>query len=447
MALNGLSKIIQTGCLSNLLLKIKNREGRFVAFSIFFVFYRKYCILLITVFPCRYRRLFLDTKLMRFHPYFLNLSQFKFTLQAIARLFSNIFSQKWGRKFVSLFLVSALLSITLSACTSTSQQTSTSTSSANSASKKDIELTLVSFAVTKQAHAAIIPKFVEKWQKEQNQKVIFIQSYGGSGSQTRAVIDGLEADVVHLALAGDTSKIEKAGLIDKGWEKEAPNDAIVSKSVAALVTREGNPKNIKDWSDLEKDGISLITADPKTSGVARWNFLALWNAAAKKAGNDDKAQEALVKVYKNVPILAKDAREATDAFFKQGQGDALINYENEIILAAQKGQKVTYIVPDVNISIDNPIAVVDKNVAKHGTKEVAEAFVKFLYTPEAQTEFAKLGFRPVDETVAKEKQFAELYPQVKQLATVKDFGNWSDINKKFFDDGAIFDKIQSQIKR
>jgi sulfate transport system substrate-binding protein len=145
--------------------------------------------------------------------------------------------------------------------------------------------------------------------------------------------------------------------------------------------------------------------------------------------------------------LTKDAREASDAFFKQGQGDALINYENEIILASQKGQKVSYVVPDVNISIDNPIAIVDKNVAKHGTKEVAEAFVKFLYSTEAQTEFAKLGFRPVDETVTKEKQFVELYPKVKELATVKDFGSWSEIDKKFFADGAIFDKIQSQIKR
>ena len=380
---------------------------------------------------------------LRHHP----LKNTKLTIKAIANLFSNIFSHKWGRKFVSFFLAGALISVTMAACTATTETSPNAPQAAGSA-KKDVELTLVSFAVTKQAHEAIIPKFVEKWQKEQNQKVTFKQSYGGSGSQTRAVIDGLEADVVHLALAGDTSKIEKAGLIDKGWEQEFPNEAIVSKSVAALVTREGNPKNIKEWSDLEKDGISLITADPKTSGVAKWNFLALWNAASKKAGNnDDKAQEALVKVFKNVPILTKDAREATDAFFKQGQGDALINYENEIILAGQKGQKVTYVVPDVNISIDNPIAIVDKNVAKHGTKEVAEAFVKFLYTPEAQTEFAKLGFRPVDETVAKEKKFADLYPQVKQLATVKDLGGWGAINKKFFEDGAIFDKIQAQIKR
>ena len=371
-------------------------------------------------------------------------------IKAIAQLFShtfkNIFSHKWGRKFVSLFLVGALISVAIAACSDT-KPNATSQQAPAGASKKDVELTLVSFAVTKQAHEAIIPKFVEKWQKEQNQKVTFKQSYGGSGSQTRAVIDGLEADIVHLALAADTDKIEKAGLIEKGWEKEYPNDSIVSKSVAALVTREGNPKNIKDWSDLEKDGVSLITADPKTSGVARWNFLALWNAALKKGGSDAKAQQSLVKVFKNVPILTKDAREATDAFFKQGQGDALINYENEILLAAKKGEKVTYTVPDVNISIDNPIAIVDKNVAKHGTKEVAEAFVKFLYTPEAQTEFAKLGFRPVDDTVAKEKQFVDQFPAVIELATVKDLGGWSEINKKFFADGAAFDQIQGQIKR
>ena len=371
-------------------------------------------------------------------------------IKAIAQLFShtfkNIFSHKWGRKFVSLFLVGALISVAIAACSDTKPNATSQQAPAGSP-KKDVELTLVSFAVTKQAHEAIIPKFVEKWQKEQNQKVTFKQSYGGSGSQTRAVIDGLEADIVHLALAADTDKIEKAGLIEKGWEKEYPNDSIVSKSVAALVTREGNPKNIKDWSDLEKDGVSLITADPKTSGVARWNFLALWNAALKKGGSDAKAQQSLVKVFKNVPILTKDAREATDAFFKQGQGDALINYENEILLAAKKGEKVTYTVPDVNISIDNPIAIVDKNVAKHGTKEVAEAFVKFLYTPEAQTEFAKLGFRPVDDTVAKEKQFVDQFPAVKELATVKDLGGWSEINKKFFADGAAFDQIQGQIKR
>ncbi|MFO0143562.1 MAG: sulfate ABC transporter substrate-binding protein, partial [Aphanizomenon sp.] len=296
------------------------------------------------------------------------------------------------------------------------------------------------------AHAAIIPKFVEKWQQEHNQTVVFKQSYGGSGSQTRAVVDGLEADVVHLALALDTQKIEKAGLIQPGWEKKFPNDSIVTKSVAALVTREGNPKGIKNWVDLARDDVKLITADPKTSGVARWNFLALWNSVIKTGGDEAKATEFVTKVYKNVPVLTKDAREATDAFFKQGQGDALINYENEIVLAQDKGEKTNYILPDVNISIDNPVTIVDKNVDKHGNREVAEAFVKYLFTPEAQEEFAKVGFRPVNETVAKTKEFVDKYPPIKTLSTVQELGGWDIVQKKFFAEGAIFDKIQAKNK-
>ena len=353
------------------------------------------------------------------------------------------------KRFISFFLVGTVLSVALAACSGGSASNSSSeTPSATpvAATKDNVELTLVSFAVTKAAHEAIIPKFVEQWKKDHNQTVVFKQSYGGSGSQTRAVIDGLEADVVHLALAGDTSKIEKAGLIQPGWEKEVPNNGIVSKSVAALVTRPGNPKGIKTWEDLSKDGIKLITADPKTSGVARWNFLALWNSVIKTGGDDAKATEFVTKVYGNVPLLTKDAREATDAFFKQGQGDALINYENEIILAEQKGEKVTAIVPDVNISIDNPIAVVDKNVDKHGTREVAEGFVKYLYTPEAQEEFAKFGFRPADDTLSLSKEVTDKFPKVKTLGTVADFGGWDGINNKFFADGAIFDQIQAKKK-
>jgi sulfate/thiosulfate transport system substrate-binding protein len=358
------------------------------------------------------------------------------------------------KSFISLFLVGATLSLAVAACgggnvsnSATDNSGSNPATSPVAAKGQDVELTLVSFAVTKAAHEAIIPKFVEKWKQEHQQNVTFKQSYGGSGSQTRAVIDGLDADVVHLALALDTKKIEKAGLIQPGWEKENPNDGIVSKSVAALVVRDGNPKGIKTWSDLAKDGVKLITADPKTSGVARWNFLALWNSVIKTGGDEAKALDFVTKVYTNVPILTKDAREATDAFFKQGQGDALINYENEIILAGQKGEKVTSIIPDVNVSIDNPIAVVDKNVDKHGNREVAEAFVKYLFTPEAQQEFAKVGFRPVDETVAKTKEVSDKYPKVKTLGTVQDFGGWDEAQKKFFEDGAIFDKIQASIRR
>ncbi|PMB28853.1 sulfate-binding protein [Fischerella thermalis CCMEE 5208] len=356
--------------------------------------------------------------------------------------------------FLSLALVGVSLSVAIASCSGGNGNGTADNPTANPVAagnnKQDVEVTLVSFAVTKAAHDAIIPKFVEKWKQEHNQNVTFRQSYGGSGSQTRAVIDGLEADIVHLALALDTQKIEKAGLIEPGWEKELPNNAVVSRSVAALITRPGNPKNIKTWADLEKGDLKVITADPKTSGIARWNFLALWNSVIKTGGGEDKALDYVTKVYSNVPILTKDAREATDAFAKQGQGDVLINYENEAILAQQKGEKVDYVVPDVNISIDNPIAVVDKNVDKHGTREVAEAFVQYLFTPEAQQEFAKLGFRPLDEAVAQNKELkalADKYTKVNNLGNVQDYGGWAEVQTKFFEDGAVFDQIQGKIRR
>jgi sulfate transport system substrate-binding protein len=312
-------------------------------------------------------------------------------------------------------------------------------SSLISQAKPKLELTLVSYAVTSDAYSKIIPAFVEKWKKEKKQDITFRQSYGGSGSQTRAVIDGLEADVVQLALEGDVSKIEKAGLIDPGWQKEAPNNAIVTKSVVAIATRDGNPKKIKTWTDLDNPGVKTITANPKTSGGARWNFLGLWGSVTQTGGSEEKAKQFVTLVYKQVPVLPKDARESSDVFFKQGQGDVLLNYENELILATKKGEKNDYVVPSVNISIDAPVAVVDKVVAKKGTKEVAEAFVQYLYSPEAQRIFVESGFRPVNPVVAKES--ANKFPKVAKLFTVGDFGGWEAINKKFFADGAIFDQV------
>lgn len=345
------------------------------------------------------------------------------------------------KRFMSLFLVGVSLSVAIAACSGGGNQNADSTHPG--AKSGDVELTLVSYAVTQAAYQQIIPKFTARWKQQHNQNVTFNQSYGGSGSQTRAVIDGLEADIVTLALALDTKKIEKAGLIQPGWEKKAPNNAIVTKSVAALVTRSGNPKGIKTWADLAKDGVSVITANPKTSGGARWNFLGIWGSVTKTGGDDTKAQDFTSKVFKNVPVLTKDSRESSDVFFKQGQGDVLINYEDEVLLAQKNGQKLPYVVPDVNISIDNPVTVVDKNVDKHGTREVAEAFVKYLFTAEAQREFANTGFRPVDSTVAQE--VAKEYPKIKTLFTAQDLGGWDAIQKKFFDDGGIFDKIQASI--
>ncbi|HEY9624576.1 MAG TPA: sulfate ABC transporter substrate-binding protein [Crinalium sp.] len=343
------------------------------------------------------------------------------------------------------------LSFAIAACTGSNPDATTAESpgggaSPNASAQPDVELTLVGYAVPKAAHDAIIPKFQEKWKQEHNQNVTFKQSYGGSGSQTRAVIDGLEADVVHLALGADVLKLVKAGLVKEDWNTRVPNNGTVGETVAAIITRKGNPKNITSFEDLTKDGVTWVTPDPKTSGGARWNFLAIWNYVLKTGGDEAKATEFVTRAYKNVAVLAKDAREATDAFSKQGQGDALVNYENEVILAKEKGEDLDYVVPEINISIDTPTAVIDANVDKHGTREVAEAFVKFLFTPEAQEEFGKVGFRPIDETVAKEPQFADKFPQIKTLGTIDEFGGWGEAQEKFFSDGGVFDKVQASIK-
>lgn len=347
-----------------------------------------------------------------------------------------------SRRSTILFLAGLGMAGSLAACGSPSTPEA-GTDNAPTATAAPVELTLVSYAVTQAAYEQIIPKFAEKWKAETGQEVTFSQSYGGSGSQTRAVLDGLEADIVALALAGDTKKIEAGGLIEPGWEDEAPNNAIVHKSVAVLVTREGNPKNIQGWEDLARDDVAVVTANPKTSGGAKWNFLGAWGSLTQTGSDDAAALDFVTKVYQNVPVLPKDARESTDVFFTRGQGDVLINYENEVLLAAQKGEILPYIVPDVNISIDNPVAVVDANVDKHGTREVAEAFVEFLFTPEAQEEFAKVGFRPADPSVA--EKFADQFPKIETLFTIADLGGWDAIDQKFFADGAIFDQVQSQV--
>lgn len=342
--------------------------------------------------------------------------------------------------FWFLFLVSLGLTLLLPACVQ--NPISPAVVDELPPRRPPIEISFVSYAVTRAAYAEIIPLFKEKWQKEHHQEVRIRQSYAGSSTQARAVINGLPADVVHLALALDTQKIQDAGLIQPGWEHRSPNHGIVAHSVGAIVTRAGNPKNIRTWSDLAKPGVSVITADPKTSGIARWNFLALWGAITQTGGTETQALDFVTQVYKNVPVLAKDARESTDLFLRQNLGDVLINYENEMILSAQEGlAKNTFvIIPDINISIDNPIAIVDKYVDRRGTREVAEAFVQFLFTPEAQRAFAKVGFRPLDPISS------EQFPPIKQLFTAEDLGGWSNIQDKFFQDHGIFDQIQTEIR-
>lgn len=353
----------------------------------------------------------------------------------------------WHQKLLHrMMLVSGLMGWLMVGCSGQGSQGDAKNATASgSTGNQPVKLTLVSYAVTKKAYEQIIPKFTAAWKAKTGQDVTFEQSYGGSGSQTRAVIDGLEADVVQLALAGDIKKIEKASLIRSGWEKELTNDSIVTHSVAALVTRPGKPK-VEQWSSLGNGTFKIITANPKTSGGAKWNFLALWGSVTQIGGTEDQAMRYTESIFKNVPVLPKDSRESSDVFYKQGQGDVLINYENEVLLAQQQGDKQPFAVPtDVNVSIDAPVAVVDTNVDKHGTRKVAEAFAEFLFTPEAQREYAKVGFRPVNAAVLKE--YDNRFPKVKKLFSVRDFGGWSRIDTQFFKDGAAFDQIQAKVAK
>lgn len=328
-----------------------------------------------------------------------------------------------------LFLCGLLLTLTLAACDGEGYG-------------GDVKLNLVSFSVTEAVYKEIIPKFVEQWKKEHNQNVTIETSYGGSVAQTDDVIAGKqEADVVHLALPLDVIRLAEAGLVKENWQIRFPRRGIVSQSVATIVTRKDNPKNIKTWADLARDDIKLVSADPQTSGIAIWQFLGLWGSATQTGGEPEQAQQFVTKVYQNSPNLVQDARTASDLFFKQGQGDVLVTYENEVFLAEKNQPNTSYFIPPVNISIDNPVAIVEKNVDKHRNRKVAEAFVDFLYSQEAQDEFTTFGYRSVNPFVAVATE--SKFPPIETLFNAQDLGGWSLIEKEFFAKGAIFDKIRA----
>ena len=305
------------------------------------------------------------------------------------------------------------------------------------------ELLLVSYAVTKGAYDKILPKFAADWKAKTGQEIKIRTSYGGSGTQTRAVIDGLDADVATLALSADVLKLQEAGLIQPGWEKELPSDSIITNSAVAFLTRAGNPKGVRTWKDLVKPGVTVVTANPKTSGGARWNFLGLWGSVTQTGGDQKQAEAYVTDVYKNVDNLPKDAREASDVFLKRDQGDVLLNYENEAILATRTGDlKAPFVVPEVNIRIEGPVAVVDKVVDRKGTRKAAEALAAYLFTEEAQQIFAEEGFRPTNPTVW--QRVKDRFAPVKTFFSVKDFGGWEAVNKTFFDNGGLWDRLFAQ---
>jgi sulfate/thiosulfate-binding protein len=303
-----------------------------------------------------------------------------------------------------------------------------------------LTLTVGGYTTPREAYAVILPAFRDSWAKPRNQELTFKESYLGSGAQARAIVGGFEADIAALSLEPDIEVVKKAGLINHDW-KTGPYAGVVSRSVVVIGVREGNPKNIKDWDDLAKPGVSVLTPNVRTSGGARWNIAAIWGAALRgktsaKANDPEAAAKLLGAVLHNVQNMDPGARESL-LQFERGVGDAIITYENEILVGRQKGQKYDYVVPRSTILIENPVALVDRYVDKHGAREVAQAFVEFLTTPAAQQIYAKHGLRPVVEEVAKAN--AASYPTPEDLFTIRDIGDWAGTQKSVFDVGAGYD--------
>jgi sulfate/thiosulfate transport system substrate-binding protein len=300
----------------------------------------------------------------------------------------------------------------------------------------------VSYDPTRELYVDVNAAFIKYWQAKSGKKVAIRQSHGGSGAQARAVSDGLDADVVTLALAYDIDAVQKAGLIsDAAWQKRLPQNSSPYTSTIVFLVRKGNPKGVKDWNDLVKAGVGVITPNPKTSGGARWNYLAAWEYAKRQpGGNDAKAREFVTQLFKNVPVLDSGARGSTTTFVQRGIGDVLLAWENEAYLAAaeSKGQ-VEIVVPSISILAEPPVTIVDKVVDKKGTREVAEAYLQFLYTPEAQEIVAKHHYRPRDEKIA--AKYAGTFAKVKLFTIDEAFAGWQAAQKTHFADGGTFDQI------
>ena len=324
---------------------------------------------------------------------------------------------------------------------------------------KSVELLNVSYDPTRELYRDVNEHFTAEWKKKTGQTVTIRQSHGGSGSQARAVIDGLDADVVTLALAYDIDAIQTKGKrLAADWQKRLPNNSAPYTSTIVFLVRKGNPKNIRDWSDLVRPGLSVITPNPKTSGGARWNYLAAWGFELKRQLGGDlgkvknpaapevkaaqaKAREFVTQLYRNVPILDRGARGATNTFVQRGIGDVFLAWENEALLAINElGEgKVDVVVPSVSILAEPPVSVVDTVVDKKGTREVAKAYLEYLYTPTGQEIAAKHYYRPRNEQVA--AKYGKQFPQVKLFTIDEVFGGWAKAQREHFDDGGLFDQI------
>jgi sulfate transport system substrate-binding protein len=312
-----------------------------------------------------------------------------------------------------------------------------------SAARAETTLLNVSYDPTREFYKEYNEAFAKHWKAETGEDATIDQSHGGSGKQARSVIDGLEADVVTLALAYDIDAIaENSDLIAKDWQKRLPHNSSPYTSTIVFLVRKGNPKGIKDWGDLVQDGIEIVTPNPKTSGGARWNYLAAWAYALQQNGGDEaKAQQFVADLYARVPVLDTGARGSTTTFVQRGIGDVLLAWENEAFLAIEElgPDEVEIVVPSTSILAEPPVAIVDKNVDAKGTRKVAEAYLAYLYSPEGQEIAARHFYRPTDEAVA--AKYAAAFPKIPLVTIDEVFGGWQAAQKKHFADGGIFDQI------
>lgn len=312
------------------------------------------------------------------------------------------------------------------------------------AAKPPVTLLNVSYDPTRELYVEYNAAFAKHWKAKANQDVTIKQSHGGSGKQARSVIDGLDADVVTLALAGDIDAIHQNGAwIPKDWQKRLPLSSSPYTSTIVLVVRQGNPKGIKDWDDLIKPGVSVITPNPKTSGGARWNYLAAWEFAKRKYGGDAKAKEFVGKLYANVAVLDTGARGSSISFAQRNQGDVFISWENEAYLLEKEfGSKVDFVYPSLSILAQPPVTVVDKNVDKKGTRAVAEEYLNYLYSEEAQDIIGKNFYRPTSAKA--QAKYAKQLPKLNLFTIDQAFGGWDKAAKDHFADGAAFDQIYTR---
>jgi len=332
------------------------------------------------------------------------------------------------RHFINLSLAAALAGLGLMTFPSHAQQS--------------VSLLNVSYDPTRELYVDFNAAFVKYWKAKTGQDVTIKQSHGGSGKQARSIIDGLDADVATLALAGDTDALVRNGAwLAPDWQKKLPHNASPYTSTIVLAVRQGNPKGIRDWDDLVKPGVSVITPNPKTSGGARWNYLAAWEFAKRKYGNDAKAKEFVAKLYGNVPVLDTGARGSTITFAQRGQGDVLIAWENEAYLLEKEfGNKFDVVAPSLSILAEPAVAVVDKNVDKKGTRAVAQAYLEYLYSEEGQDIAGKNFYRPAISEKARAK-YARQFPKLNLFTIDAAFGGWARADKEHFADGGSFDQI------